>query len=167
MSVWDEKPEFPLDFTTEYEHYKGLIKYWQQKNDAWLEKLKAHYDRLEGIVGALEEMGVLAVYDMEHWSTDYAELKEKAEKWDELCECLRWGKNTKVETILMMFNAVNTGNQLKRKKLEAVKDALTEEYWGPRGVPTWNKPSFTAYDYEDGDAKNAVNRIAKILEAEK
>ena len=121
MSVWDEKPEFPLDFTTEYEHYKGLIRYWQQKNDAWLEKLKAHYDRLEGIVGALEEMGVLAVYDMEHWSTDYAELKEKAEKWDELCECLRWGKNTKVETILMEFNAVNTGNQQKREKLEAVK----------------------------------------------
>ena len=158
MSVWDEKPEFPLDFTTEYEHYKGLIKYWQQKNDAWLEKVKAHYDRLEGIVGSLEEMGVLAVYDMEHWSTDYATLKEKAQKWDLLQKLDPDSPDKRIERHLEI-SKLNI-------KLEAVKDALTEEYWGPRGVPTWNKPSFTAYDYEDGDAKNAVNRTAKILEAE-
>ena len=30
----------------------------------------------------IEEMGVVTVYDDRHWSTDYNELKEKAEKWD-------------------------------------------------------------------------------------
>lgn len=50
-----------------------------------------------------------------------------------------------------------------KDKLETVKNALTEEYKGPSGVPLWDKPDFTAYDYEDGDAKDAVNAIAKIL----
>ena len=38
--IWDEKPEFPIGFTTDYEHYKGLIKWWQKHNDAWLEKVR-------------------------------------------------------------------------------------------------------------------------------
>jgi len=50
-----------------------------------------------------------------------------------------------------------------KDKLEAVKNALTEEYSEPKGVPVWDKPDFTAYDYEDGDAKDAINAIAKIL----
>ncbi len=50
-----------------------------------------------------------------------------------------------------------------KDKLEAVKNALTEEYRGPKGVPLWDKPDFTAYDYEDGDAKDAINAITKIL----
>ncbi len=50
-----------------------------------------------------------------------------------------------------------------KDKLEAVKNALTEEYREPKGVPVWDKPDFTAYDYEDGDAKDAINAIAKIL----
>jgi hypothetical protein len=50
-----------------------------------------------------------------------------------------------------------------KDKLEAVKNALTEEYNEPKGVPVWGKPDFTAYDYEDGDAKDAINAIAKIL----
>ncbi len=50
-----------------------------------------------------------------------------------------------------------------KDKLEAVKNALTEEYTGPKDVPLWDNPDFTAYDYEDGDAKDAINAIAKIL----
>ena len=123
MSVWDEKPEFPLDFTTKYEHYKGLIRYWQQKNDAWLEKVKAHYDRLEGIVGALEEMGVLAVYDMEHWSTDYAKLKEKAQKYDAhewVTKETAEGEIQDIYHIDELATAVEDRRKLKQK-LEAVK----------------------------------------------
>lgn len=51
-----------------------------------------------------------------------------AEKWEELCECLKWGKNTPVETILLQFHAVNQGNQNKRKKLEAVKETFAIHY---------------------------------------
>ena len=76
-------------------------------------------------------------------------MKEKAEKWDELCECLRWGKNTPVETILMMFNAVNTGNQLKRKKLEVVKNLLEPN------LPT---------SYEG--TRNLLYKLREILEDE-
>ena len=50
-----------------------------------------------------------------------------------------------------------------KDKLEAVKNALTEEYKELSGVPVWGKPDFTAYDYEGGDAKDAINAIAKIL----
>jgi hypothetical protein len=50
-----------------------------------------------------------------------------------------------------------------KDKLEAVTNALNEEYRGPNGVPVWDKPDFTAYNFEDGDAKDAINAIAKIL----
>ena len=156
MSVWDEKPEFPLDFTTKYEHYKGLIRYWQQKNDAWLEKVKAHYDRLEGIVGALEEMGVLAVYDMEHWSTDYAKLKEKAQKWDKLESDYKITRDIALTTNEKLLRIIKE----KDEKLEAVKNLLGEyEEWAERDRRSMDMtPSFDPVKFYD--------KIKKALEAE-
>ena len=54
-------------------------------------------------------------------------VEEKAQKWDDLCECLRWGKNTPVETILLEFNAAKTGNRLKRAILEVLRIAVENE----------------------------------------
>jgi len=68
------------------------------------------------------------------WNLGYRDVKDpqafikeqfkKVEKWNTLCNCLKWGKNTSVETILMQFNALNKGNQEKRKKLETIKKLL-------------------------------------------
>ena len=186
MSVWDEKPN-PSDKKYWAESKYGDVtldiftgEYFEDE-DAWLEKLKAHYDRLEGIVGSLEEMGVLAVYDMEHWSTDYATLKEKAEKWDEIKDiCERVPDNHTSSAGLYhcqlykaKYEGLMSGNQMlrsdmgryrkwwldERNKLEAVKNIIKEynDNTGEREpVPT--KGLSEAYE--------AFLRIEEILEAE-
>jgi len=64
---------------------------------------------------------------MSSWDEYWNELKEKAEKWDELRKCLNWGNDPPVEIILLQFHALNTDNQDKRKKLEAVKTHIKKE----------------------------------------
>jgi len=89
--IWKEKPTL---FVEELEH-EGIVYFGDMtfttenevefikeigKFNAWLAKLKVHYNRLEGIMSSLEDMGVLNVYDIKHWSTDYAEQKEKYQR---------------------------------------------------------------------------------------
>ena len=59
-------------------------------------------------------------------------------------------------------------------KLEKIMAVMNRIYWSrrfssphkegyvyPPGL--WNQENFTSYDYDDGDAKNAIDEIAKIL----
>ena len=60
------------------------------------------------------------------------------------------------------------------RKIERVIKVMNRIYWSKRVssphqegylylMGLWSKPDFTAYDYDDGDAKNAINEIAEIL----
>jgi hypothetical protein len=55
-------------------------------------------------------------------------------------------------TMFSKNRVIDNLREEKRKlkdKLEAVKNALTEEYRGPKGLSVWDKPDFTAYNHEE------------------
>jgi len=88
--IWNKKPEvYTQKWGVDHGYYK------KEEMDVWLERLKAYYDVTTNskqvyewkakadILERIEEMGVVTVYDDRHWSTDYNELKENAEKWNQ------------------------------------------------------------------------------------
>ena len=119
--IWAQKPkiqELELwggDGSPNYEAYDA------DEMDECLEKLRAQYDGLKGVVDGLVEMGVVSVYDDRHWSTDYAELKEKAVKYDELVY------EHKDEVFLKEMVSHQRKQLVELKdKLEAVKNIINE-----------------------------------------
>ena len=68
-------------------------------------------------------------------SDDFLSIQlKKAEKWDELCDSLKWGRCTPVETLLLTFHATNKGNIEKRQKLEEIREILEEPQYMDEAV---------------------------------
>jgi len=116
IDIWDERP---LIYIEESEDADKL--------DAWLEKLKTEYDRLDK---TLED----ARYG---WSKDilaYLEVKEKAEKWDAAVKGMRIleGMYDLDHITLFMETMVEDVNS-SGEKLEVIttflKDTIYDKIW--------------------------------------
>ena len=150
--IWDEKPPLLRN--------AGTIEVGvNPKFLDWLENLKAKITQLNECLGEYEskEWCDHCIIDSKcaQITLHVQELKEKAEKWDEFCKCLKWHPGTPISPILLQFHALNEGNQDKRKKLEAIKTLFLP-------LPEW-------IEWEEGPMSieaSKMLKLKKILEAE-
>lgn len=82
--------------------------------------------------------------------------------------------NFQIETLgkyIPLYQEEKTRAEFAEARLAEVEKILDHKYFGdrlnPDGRGLWRKPDFTSYDYENGDAKDTVDRIAKALRKDK
>lgn len=130
--LWDEKPEFPIGFTTDYEHYKGLIKWWQEHNDVWLEMLKVRYDILSEHSGRWLHFVAVDYPEIKEWISPQKimEIMEKAEKYDEIQASVPLVIHLTFEQFVIEHNAL-------RDKIEAINEWVKNELVMGSVNPPW------------------------------
>jgi len=78
---------------------------------------------------------------------------------------------TKAQTEYILRMKADKKAELAESRLAEAEKILDRKYFGnrlnPDGRGLWRKPDFTSYDYENGDAKDTIDRIAKALRKDK